>query len=284
MTDTDDIVLGGGSAGCVVANRLSVDPARRVFLIEAGVDTPPDAVPHEISDSYPMPLFYGDRYQWPGLMVTTTRTEDGTPVRRAYEQGRVMGGGSSINVQLRLASPDADSDPDADFALLSDPRDLHRLAAGVRQLLGLVVHPALNPDPDDVFPAAFSPHIKRLSLVSPSNRRVAGMLGRMLDVPGPLRRLVLRHAMLGGTSLADLVADEAALHDFVRRSVFGVWHPVSTCRMGLDAMAVVDPAGRVIGCPNIWVADASVMPRLPTANTNIPTIMVAEKIAERLCI
>jgi 5-(hydroxymethyl)furfural/furfural oxidase len=49
-----------------------------------------------------------------------------------------------------------------------------------------------------------------------------------------------------------------------------------------DPDAVVDPNGKVIGSENIWVADASVMPRLPTANTNIPTIMIAEKISDGL--
>jgi len=49
-----------------------------------------------------------------------------------------------------------------------------------------------------------------------------------------------------------------------------------------DIDAVVDPGGKVIGSENLYVADASVMPRLPTANTNIPTIMIAEKISDAL--
>jgi 5-(hydroxymethyl)furfural/furfural oxidase len=49
-----------------------------------------------------------------------------------------------------------------------------------------------------------------------------------------------------------------------------------------DRMAVVDPEGRVIGSDNIFVADASIMPRLPSANTNIPVIMAAEKISDAL--
>ena len=52
-----------------------------------------------ILDSYPMPLFFGDRYIWPGLSVATGRSAEGKPIVRAYEQARVMGGGSSINVQ-----------------------------------------------------------------------------------------------------------------------------------------------------------------------------------------
>ena len=49
-----------------------------------------------------------------------------------------------------------------------------------------------------------------------------------------------------------------------------------------DPSAVVDPRGQVIGSENLYIADASVMPRLPTANTNIPTIMIAEKISAGL--
>ena len=61
----DYLIVGGGSAGCVLAHRLSTDAGVRVALIEAGADTPPGAVPAEILDSYPMPLFCGDRYIWP---------------------------------------------------------------------------------------------------------------------------------------------------------------------------------------------------------------------------
>jgi 5-(hydroxymethyl)furfural/furfural oxidase len=49
-----------------------------------------------------------------------------------------------------------------------------------------------------------------------------------------------------------------------------------------DPDAVVDSGGKVIGSENLYVADASVMPRLPTANTNIPTIMIAEKLSDGL--
>ena len=58
-----------------------------------------------------------------------------------------------------------------------------------------------------------------------------------------------------------------------------VYHPVGTARMGTDEMAVVDPQLRVHGVDGLYVADASVMPVIPRANTNIPTLMVAEKAA-----
>ncbi|HEX5463529.1 MAG TPA: GMC family oxidoreductase N-terminal domain-containing protein, partial [Burkholderiales bacterium] len=97
----DVVIVGGGSAGCVLANRLSADRRRRVLLIEAGADTPPERVPTEILDSYPLPIFMGDKYIWPGLRVTVRGDAHNAhvPVSRIYEQARVMGGGSSINVQ-----------------------------------------------------------------------------------------------------------------------------------------------------------------------------------------
>ena len=80
----DDVIVGGGSAGCVVANRLSASGTRRVLLIEAGSDTLPGAEPEEILDSYPMPIFHGDRYIWPGLSASAGRVGNQPPITRGY--------------------------------------------------------------------------------------------------------------------------------------------------------------------------------------------------------
>lgn len=73
--------------------------------------------------------------------------------------------------------------------------------------------------------------------------------------------------------------DDAALADFIRAKAETVYHPVGSCRMGSDEGAVVDPQLRVRGIDGLRVVDASVMPALPTGNTNAPAIMIAERAA-----
>ncbi|EQD58691.1 oxidoreductase, GMC family protein [mine drainage metagenome] len=76
--------------------------------------------------------------------------------------------------------------------------------------------------------------------------------------------------------------DESALTAFIRRKAETIYHPVGTCRMGNDEHAVVDAALRVHGIAGLRVADAAVIPELPSGNTNAPTIMLAERAADLL--
>ena len=82
---------------------------------------------------------------------------------------------------------------------------------------------------------------------------------------------------------AEVVADDNAALDWIRASTWTYHHPVGTCAMGLDpgAGAVVDADGRVYGVEGLSVVDASILPDIPSANTNIPVIMAAEHIAAR---
>ena len=76
--------------------------------------------------------------------------------------------------------------------------------------------------------------------------------------------------------------EDAALAQAIRLTADCVWHPACTCRMGSDADAVVDDRLRVHGLQGLRVVDASIMPRVTSANTNAPTIMIAEKAADMI--
>lgn len=75
---------------------------------------------------------------------------------------------------------------------------------------------------------------------------------------------------------------DADLEQYVRNYANTIWHPVGTCKMGRDALSVVDPQLRVYGVEGLRIADASIMPTVPSGNTNAPCVMVGEKAADMI--
>jgi choline dehydrogenase len=119
----------------------------------------------------------------------------------------------------------------------------------------------------------------------------AGALSAQADVDTLVRGVKLARRFLRAPALRAVISDELkpgaaeALSDevleaHVRSHAKTVYHPAGTCRMGTDAQAVVAPDLRVHGVQRLRVCDASVMPTLISANTNAPTIMIAERCAE----
>ena len=84
----------------------------------------------------------------------------------------------------------------------------------------------------------------------------------------------------GEISPGSSLASDRDLNTFIRQHVGSSYHPCGTCRMGQDPMSVVDPQCRVHGVEGLRVADASIMPLIPSCNLNCPTLMIGEKAAD----
>jgi choline dehydrogenase len=87
-----------------------------------------------------------------------------------------------------------------------------------------------------------------------------------------------RYAQMPYKAPASESDEDLAAH--VRRTTQTIYHPTSTCRMGVDDLAVVDPELRVRGVEGLRVVDASILPSVPRGNTNAPVIAMAEKAAD----
>ena len=186
--------------------------------------------------------------------------------------------------QVRLSSPDWRAEPIVEFNLMSDRRDLERLMDGFRRIGEMHLRGALSEAVCDPFPASYSDKVRQIGVVNDKNRRLTALIARLMDGPAWLRRRIIDRFIVEGYRFDQLMTDDEALEFFIRGASIGVWHATCTCRMGAedDPMAVTDNQGRVRGVAGLRVVDASLFPVVPCANTNFPTLMTAEKIADAI--
>jgi choline dehydrogenase-like flavoprotein len=146
---------------------------------------------------------------------------------------------------IRLASADPGDDPVVEQDLLSDPEDLRRMLAMIEHMTELARQPAL-------------------AGVTRSAQLSAG-------------------AGAGdGLPVLDRKFDSAEVRQFVLANVYDAAHICGSCRMGAagNPATVVDERGRILGVEGLWVADASIFPWVPSANTHLSSVLAGEKVAE----
>ena len=183
--------------------------------------------------------------------------------------------------RVSLKTTDWREEPRMELNLCEDPRDIQRLMQGVRFAASLYARAPLAKVATHPFPAAFTPRMRAAMAVNLSNALVMTGLGWLLDGPAALRDGLLKNVITMNADLNAMLANESRFETFVRSTTNGIKHLSCTCRMGRasDPMAVTDASARVIGVHGLRVADASIMPLVPCANTNLPTIMIGEKVA-----
>ncbi|HSV82841.1 MAG TPA: GMC family oxidoreductase N-terminal domain-containing protein [Ramlibacter sp.] len=190
-----------------------------------------------------------------------------------YSRGRVT-----------LAGPEHDRPPTIEFNFLSDPRDRPRALQASRLAEALVRAEEVAAEYGEAYllPAGLA--------VNQFHRQgIAGaLLGKAaqiaLDAPAPLRRFLVQCALPGAKRLMSRGRAVDLSDEDLLNALAPMGHPAGSCAMGRpgDPMAVVDSGHRVLGVGNLFIVDASVMPHIPSTNTNLPTMMLAEHGAERL--
>jgi 5-(hydroxymethyl)furfural/furfural oxidase len=191
-------------------------------------------------------------------------------INRSYSTGEVT-----------LKSADPAAPLDIDFNMCSDARDMDRMVTGVRLMCRLASDPAVQEQVEQVFPISYSDWARKLAVHSRLNAMQTYAGAMLMDSSQGLRRFMLDRLIADAPSLRDLEHDDEACREWIRGAVLGHWHASCTCRMGApdDPGAVTDPSARVYGVEGLRVADNSIMPMVPCANTNIPAIMIGEKVA-----
>lgn len=186
------------------------------------------------------------------------------------------------SVEIQNASSRAE--PLVDLNLLSDERDLTRMKAAFRVCAKTLLSPELKDIALSPFPACYSERVSAVAGPGLSNAVKRKLFASILDISGPLRGQLIKNLVTQGATLRELLNDDRKLDAYLRQTTSGTWHASGTCRMGSyeDKRGVTDPHGRVKGVANLRVCDASLIPSIPCANTNIPTIMIAEKISDMI--
>ena len=258
----DQVILCAGAIGSpVLLLRSGIGPADELHRLGLAVIADLPGVGVELQDH---PLVMGVNFR----------------ARQPLGHARDNGGGSMMNWRSRPGLPG----PDLHAFVVQGPHAVPEIAAGYgvgpdcfaispglmrsRSRGYLRLHGTGTDDPIEIQPNFLQERADLEALMQ-------GVLCCMELAATPAYA-----ELAAGPVAPDRRLDAAELEGFVRASCSTFFHPAGTCRMGRDAGAVVDPALRVRGVEGLRVVDASVMPTLPSCNTQAPVLMIAERAAD----
>jgi choline dehydrogenase-like flavoprotein len=260
----DVIIVGGGSAGGVLARLLSEDPTRSVLLVEAGAANGVDSYPDDLRDPAHVPA--NSEHEW----GYTARGGAAAPVIEV-PRAKTLGGCSAHNAAVAMR------------ARPSDIRDWqrHGLEEWTIEDVNETFREMENtPDGDDAYHGRTGPfpiRHERYDDLTPWSRgfidaTVAEGFHRVEALAQFIGLEIMPGDGVGDDQLADVIASNVASYG----------HPVATVPMGgpEDPWAVVDSQSAVKGIDGLRVADASIIPVAPSVAINATTIMIAERIAK----
>jgi 5-(hydroxymethyl)furfural/furfural oxidase len=215
------------------------------------------------------------------MKISLANRFDPSPIGNHFAVVRVGPDKAFSRGFVRLDPENPGGEPFVAFNLLADERDLVRMREGVRLAYRLLSTPEVGAVAHGVFAGAYTRWLRTLRSAGQAGDLLLAVGARLLDAGELPRRTLMGLAFPGGQAMDRMMADDGLLDTWIRETVLGNWHACGTCRMGSadDRASVVDPAGRVVGVEGLRVADASIMPTVPCANTNLSTIMIAEKIS-----
>ena len=275
----DFVVVGAGSAGCIVAAELILREAGSVLLIEAG----PTARHPLVSMPFGLVWLMGGARDW--CFKSAPQAALGGR-RIAIPRGRMVGGPGSINSMVWFRGRKSDFD-----------------AWDLPGWRWQDVEPAFEAVEAKLKPAQFVPgagYFMDVTLCRPRSRGTIRLTENGLSVDPALLsdtrdledlvagvtrlRRILADTDLGGDAAPERfpgpdVQGNEAIAAHIRAHCGTAYHMVGTLAMGTADEAPVSPDLAVNGMDNLWAADASVMPRITSANTNAPSMMIGHRAA-----
>ena len=280
----DYIIVGGGSAGCVLASRLSERPELRVCLLEAG---PRDWHPAIKIPAGMLWMMKSKVLNWNYY----TGNEDNLNGRRLFwPRGRTLGGSSASNAMIYTRGHKNDYDH---WENLGNP------GWGYEDMLRYFKKSQNQERGEGEFHGAGGPlnvqDLQEPNEISKAFVQAGVQAGHKetndfngADQEGGRKSLeILAQPALDEyrgeriSTQGELLSDDE-IRDYVREKAESIYHPVGTCKMGNDELSVVNHELKVHGVANLRVVDASIMPTLVEGNTNAPVIAIAEKASEMI--